>query len=772
MSNGTRARIGPVLLVVSLGMLVMGAPWATGATFTTPQQLALDDIYQLNPDNASGSGSNGDIDTCPKVDLNNGASGDNPYFQRTNVFRSHLGGCTDRYWYTSASRVLCSDNNPGYSLCGNPCIDEPDPAGTQYVDYIPPFGGGANQLTPGRYKLTGRYRNTSSRATYPAEYIVHHANGTTTVLKGQLEGSPDCNDFDIGTFDLNTGSYIRVNDTGSSSITFNRMKFTFRGPAGGVPYVNAGPDQSIILPAVANLDGTAVDDDGAPGALTTTWSQVSGPGIVLFGDASQQDTTATFPVDGVYVLRLTASDTLNSPTDDVTITVLPNGSCQLDVTPNCDGTRQNSPTTVFRTHRLAYPTGPIFDANFLLTNLGGSTINYTVDEVTSATGATTTDFTWLSVTNGSGSIPGGGSAVVTVSFDRSFLPTPSATGSTAVNGFLRFTEPGCGLAVITRKITMTVLGADATSVHIYQGAVSPTSTDSGGPPSSGYSFGVEEGSIQGFVENDPQAIDGKAWRIQDNGSTKTKFRAVRPDPLPDPVIFTRAGATVVARARVYGHSDPRGGCMIIWDGTHLSSEYHWGDNFAQGVISEINRGFSAPSPPPFDSNYHILRMSAIGDSDCNRVVKLYFDEDISPLAVLTINNAAAVNTSQNEGFGFGAGSTAGTYDIAFDWFTGTNAGAFAPGEEVPIIGQSLNLGASLCNDPRFDVDGDHDVDLNDFGDFQICYTGNFVEITDQSCRCFDSDGDGHVGEFDFNAFKACADTSGSDVPADILCDGP
>ena len=89
--------------------------------------------------------------------------------------------------------------------------------------------------------------------------------------------------------------------------------------------MDAGPDQTITLPADALLDGT-VSDDGLPlppGALTTTWSTGSGPGPVSFQDASAADTRATFTTAGTYVLRLTASDGALSATDSVQIVVLP-----------------------------------------------------------------------------------------------------------------------------------------------------------------------------------------------------------------------------------------------------------------------------------------------------------------------------------------------------------------------------------------------------------------------------------------------------------------
>jgi hypothetical protein len=89
------------------------------------------------------------------------------------------------------------------------------------------------------------------------------------------------------------------------------------------PTVNAGTDQSITLPASANLSGT-VNDDGLPNppaAVTRTWSMVSGPGTITFGNANALSTTASFSVAGQYVLRLTADDGALSSNDDVTITV-------------------------------------------------------------------------------------------------------------------------------------------------------------------------------------------------------------------------------------------------------------------------------------------------------------------------------------------------------------------------------------------------------------------------------------------------------------------
>jgi hypothetical protein len=94
-------------------------------------------------------------------------------------------------------------------------------------------------------------------------------------------------------------------------------------PINQLPTVDAGPDQTITLLVVANLTGTVTDDGlpNPPAAFTTTWSMVSGPGSVIFGNAGTPVTTASFSHAGEYILRLTASDSELSASDDVTINV-------------------------------------------------------------------------------------------------------------------------------------------------------------------------------------------------------------------------------------------------------------------------------------------------------------------------------------------------------------------------------------------------------------------------------------------------------------------
>ena len=96
-------------------------------------------------------------------------------------------------------------------------------------------------------------------------------------------------------------------------------------PTNVAPVVDAGPAQAITLPAEALLDGTVTDDGlpNPPGAVTTNWTLISGPGSVAIQDPAAVDTRVAFSVAGTYLLRLTAGDTQLSTSDSVLVTVEP-----------------------------------------------------------------------------------------------------------------------------------------------------------------------------------------------------------------------------------------------------------------------------------------------------------------------------------------------------------------------------------------------------------------------------------------------------------------
>ncbi|WP_086735881.1 PKD domain-containing protein [Erythrobacter colymbi] len=92
------------------------------------------------------------------------------------------------------------------------------------------------------------------------------------------------------------------------------------GPTVANANVNAGPDVAIALPDTRTaLAGTASGG-------TIRWSQVSGPSIVAFRDASSPATAVAMDKAGTYVLRLSVTDAAGKTigSDDVSVTVNPN----------------------------------------------------------------------------------------------------------------------------------------------------------------------------------------------------------------------------------------------------------------------------------------------------------------------------------------------------------------------------------------------------------------------------------------------------------------
>ena len=92
------------------------------------------------------------------------------------------------------------------------------------------------------------------------------------------------------------------------------------------PEVDAGIDQSVTSPESANLVGSVIDDGlpNPPASVNVLWTMESGPGSVVFEDATSLLTTATFSATGTYVLRLTAFDGELMGFDEVSVTLAKN----------------------------------------------------------------------------------------------------------------------------------------------------------------------------------------------------------------------------------------------------------------------------------------------------------------------------------------------------------------------------------------------------------------------------------------------------------------
>jgi len=114
---------------------------------------------------------------------------------------------------------------------------------------------------------------------------------------------------------LNSGSYnVGTNNFASVIIADNDSPPTLfiSSPTAQGPLIASG--NGLIV-------GCTVSDDGAPQPVTLAWSQVSGPGTATFAAPTAAISPVTFSANGVYVLKVTATDGQFTVSDQVTVIV-------------------------------------------------------------------------------------------------------------------------------------------------------------------------------------------------------------------------------------------------------------------------------------------------------------------------------------------------------------------------------------------------------------------------------------------------------------------
>jgi RHS repeat-associated protein len=127
------------------------------------------------------------------------------------------------------------------------------------------------------------------------------------------------------------GNYVLQLAASDSQFTAGRtMNVTvFAAPQNQPPTVSAGPNQTVTIPSLTNPGqaflNASLRDDGLPVGkpVTVSWSQVSGPAAATIVSPTSAQTFVRFTVAGIYVFRITASDTLLTSTSDIQITVNP-----------------------------------------------------------------------------------------------------------------------------------------------------------------------------------------------------------------------------------------------------------------------------------------------------------------------------------------------------------------------------------------------------------------------------------------------------------------
>ncbi len=253
------------------------------------------------------------------------------------------------------------------------------------------------------------------------------------------------------------GTYVlRLTATDTALSAFDEVTVNVTAaPSNVAPSVSAGSDTSVAVNTALTLNGS-VSDDGLPtGApVTQTWTQQSGPGTVSFGSANAAVTSATFNTAGVYVLRLTASDTALSAFDEVTVNVT---AAPTNVAPTVNAGADSSAA-------VNTPT----------------TLNGSVSDDGLPTGAPVTQ-TWTQQ-SGPGTVSFGSpnAAVTSATFDAAGVYVLRLTATdTALSAFDEVTvtvNPGGGGTTVTATFTIAS-GADDVEQNVANSRISSTSSD-------------------------------------------------------------------------------------------------------------------------------------------------------------------------------------------------------------------------------------------------------------------------------------------------------
>jgi hypothetical protein len=130
----------------------------------------------------------------------------------------------------------------------------------------------------------------------PSTAALGTAGQASTTATGLAEG--------VYEFQLKVTDNSGVTATDVTHVTVNPAV-----PVPGTPSANAGPDQTITLPANSvSLSGSGTETNGT--IVSYAWAQLTGPATASFGTPGQAQSTATGLVEGTYRFEVTVTDAL------------------------------------------------------------------------------------------------------------------------------------------------------------------------------------------------------------------------------------------------------------------------------------------------------------------------------------------------------------------------------------------------------------------------------------------------------------------------------
>ena len=143
------------------------------------------------------------------------------------------------------------------------------------------------------------------------------------------------------------------NDSGVATATYT---------INAAPFVYAGAQQPSAG-SPTTLEGVVRDDGLTGGGIKfTNWTKISGPGTVTFGNANVTNTTASFTLPGIYVLKLSASD--GQYTNSSQVTIAYNTTLSVALISPADGSTYTVPTNILLEATASSTSGNITQVGF------------------------------------------------------------------------------------------------------------------------------------------------------------------------------------------------------------------------------------------------------------------------------------------------------------------------------------------------------------------------------------------------------------------------
>lgn len=164
------------------------------------------------------------------------------------------------------------------------------------------------------FTLTGTAANGTDYTNVPLSVSFAAGESSKSVVITPLDDALTEGDEQV-TLLLSSGSY----DIGAQS--FANVKILDNDNPPTLFISSPGNQGPLIASGNGVILSATVSDDGAPMPVTQQWTQISGPGVATIETPTAATTAVTFSAPGTYILRIAATDTQFTVSDQVTVVV-------------------------------------------------------------------------------------------------------------------------------------------------------------------------------------------------------------------------------------------------------------------------------------------------------------------------------------------------------------------------------------------------------------------------------------------------------------------